>query len=82
MTIQICIGSACHLKGSYPVIDSLQNWLKEDGLEQRVEIKASFCLGQCTSGVSIIVNDEPVSSVSPETVRAFYETKVLGSVGL
>lgn len=75
-TIQICIGSACHLKGSYIVIDSLQSLIKRDKLEKDIEIKASFCLGHCTNAVSIKVNDSDIMSVSPDTVEEFYTNTI------
>lgn len=74
--IQICIGSACHLKGSYAVIDALQSLIKRDKLEEKIEIKASFCLGHCTDAVSIKVNDSDVMTVSPDTVEEFYTNTI------
>ncbi|NDL67818.1 (2Fe-2S) ferredoxin domain-containing protein [Anaerotalea alkaliphila] len=71
MVVQICIGSSCHLKGSYKVIEAMQRHVKENGLEEAVQIKAAFCLGECTRGVSVRVDEGPVESVQPENVRAF-----------
>lgn len=80
MVIQICIGSACHLKGSYTIVDELQRLIKEDNREEDITIKASFCLGHCTSGVSVKVDDDDVISVSPEMVSRFYYEDILRRV--
>lgn len=80
VVVQICIGSACHLKGSYVIIDELQKLIKQDGLEKEIEIKASFCLGNCTKAVSVKVDEEDVMTVSPQTVNDFYKEKILRRV--
>ena len=47
MVIQICIGSACHLRGSYDVIEKMKALIAADNLEDKITLKASFCLGRC-----------------------------------
>ena len=53
MVITICVGSACHLKGSQKVIETLQKLVAERELEKKVELKAGFCLGKCAECVKI-----------------------------
>jgi NADH:ubiquinone oxidoreductase subunit E len=77
MKIHVCIGSACHLKGSYNVINSLQQLSEEYRLVDKVEINAIFCLGHCTQGVSVRIDDGEVQSVSGPTVREFFIQNVL-----
>ncbi|HWR61530.1 MAG TPA: NAD(P)H-dependent oxidoreductase subunit E, partial [Clostridia bacterium] len=78
MIIQVCIGSACHLKGAYNVINSLQKLIDEKKLQGRVTLKAAFCLGQCTDAVSVKIDDEPVLSVCDSNVAQFFDEYVLG----
>lgn len=56
--ISICVGSSCHLKGSYQITQTFQELIRKNRLEDKVLLKASFCLGRCTKGVSVKVNDE------------------------
>ncbi len=53
MILKVCIGSACHVKGSYDVIDMIKKMLKVEKLEDRIELKACFCLNKCLDGVSL-----------------------------
>lgn len=76
-TITVCIGSSCHLKGSYDVISELQKLSKEHKLEDKVEIKASFCLGECTKAVSVKVDGDKVVSVNKNTVIDFFKDIIL-----
>lgn len=55
MILKVCIGSACHVKGSYDVIEVIKNILRREGLEDRVELKACFCLNSCLEGVSVSI---------------------------
>ena len=74
--VKICIGSSCHLKGSYNVIQCFQQMVETAGLHDKIEMKAQFCMKQCQQGVSVSVADQ-VYSVSPETARAFFQNTVL-----
>ena len=47
MVIQICVGSACHLKGSQALVELLQQAVEEHHLEDRVTLAGSFCIGKC-----------------------------------
>lgn len=78
ITICVCIGSACHLKGSYNVISGLQKIVRDKNLDNKVIIKAGFCLGDCTKAVAVKVNDEDVISVNEESVETFFEEHVAG----
>ncbi len=50
MNIKVCVGSSCHLKGSYDVIQAMKEILKKYDVEDAVELQASFCLGHCAEG--------------------------------
>lgn len=76
MVIQVCIGSACHLKGSYEVIQTLKGLISTQGLEKKVTLQSSFCLGICGKSVSIKVDDQ-VLSLKPDEVVDFFEKNVL-----
>jgi len=81
MIIHVCIGSACHIKGSYNVINSLQQLTEEYGLTDQVETRAAFCLGHCTQAVSVRIGDGQVQSVTGATVRDFFAKHVVPLVG-
>lgn len=76
MTITICIGSSCHLKGSRTIIQKLEELITERQLNEKIELNGSFCMGECSNGVWVKINDE-LFSVSPETVNTFFENEVL-----
>lgn len=76
--INVCIGSACHLKGAYNVITNLKKLIEKKQLEDRIEVKAAFCLGQCTKGVSVKVDNDDVVSVKEDEVDKFFDKHLAG----
>ena len=79
MTVTVCLGSSCHVKGSHFVLEELQKALKERQLEDRVQLAGTFCTGHCQQGVCVFV-DEKLCSVSPETVEQFLQGEVLSKL--
>ncbi len=80
MKITVCIGSSCHLKGSREVVEGLQKLIADNGLKDKIELAGTFCLGQCQTGVNVLVGDERYS-VTPDTVTSFFENDVLPKLG-
>ena len=80
MIVKVCVGSSCHLKGSYDVIQKLQKLIIDNKLEDKVELKASFCLGNCSNGVSMRIDEEPVLNVSPSNIEEIFQNQILSKV--
>lgn len=77
MKVTICIGSACHLKGSREIIKRLQELVAEHHLEGQVDLNGAFCSGNCVNGVCVTV-DGTLHSLKPEDTEAFFEKEILG----
>lgn len=78
MKISICVGSSCHLKGSYDVINLMKEHLEQHNLTDKVELGAAFCLGRCTStGVTVQVDDQVITGVCPENFEQMFTKYVL-----
>ncbi len=79
MKITVCIGSSCHLKGARSVVEQLQTLIAQHALGDKVTLEGTFCMGHCQQGVCVTANDV-LFSVSPDTVKSFFETEVLAKV--
>jgi NADH:ubiquinone oxidoreductase subunit E len=75
--IRICIGSACHLKGSYQVIETFKELIQLYKLENKLELNAAFCIGRCTEAVSVARWDEAVLSVSKENAKEIFINEIM-----
>ena len=76
MKVTVCIGSSCHVKGSRQVVEQLRNLIEENKLEDKVDLGGTFCMGKCQQGVCVTV-DEEFYSVTPDTVKTFFEENIL-----
>ena len=75
MKVTVCIGSSCHIKGSRPVVEQLQELIAKENLGDKIELRGTFCMGKCQQGVCATV-DGKLFSVSPETVSSFFEKEI------
>ena len=58
--IVICIGSSCFSRGNSKNVDVAEKFMKERGLEDKVdlEISGGLCAGKCADGPNVIVNGQ------------------------
>lgn len=79
MKVTVCIGSSCHIKGSRQVVEGLQYLIAEEHLGDKVELGGTFCMGRCQEGVCVTVDDQ-FYSVSPDTIKDFFEKEIKAKV--
>ncbi|NLY89124.1 MAG: (2Fe-2S) ferredoxin domain-containing protein [Firmicutes bacterium] len=77
LTVSVCVGSSCHLRGAYAVIKELQRLIGEYSLQDKVELKACFCLGKCQDGVSVMIDNRIYTSLSKENIEEFFHKYLL-----
>ncbi|MFQ6034339.1 MAG: (2Fe-2S) ferredoxin domain-containing protein [Sedimentisphaerales bacterium] len=77
ITVTICVGSSCHIKGARELIARFNDFLRKENLEDRVELKGSFCMERCGEGINWRINDEILSSPSVEEGAEMFRKKVL-----
>ena len=81
MIISVCVGSSCHLKGSYDVIELFKSALASNNLEDKVTLKATFCLGKCgVAGVTVKIDNEIITGVTTENFNEIFQTNVLAKM--
>lgn len=76
ITVEVCVGSACHLKGAYDVINAMRKIVEERNLKDKIIIKAAFCLGNCTNAVSVRIDQGEVLSVRECEVGEFFDKHI------
>ena len=78
MIVQVCVGSSCHLKGSEQIVELMQNAVANNHLETEITLAGSFCTGRCNRvGVTVIVDDDTFTGVTPENFNEFFKTNIL-----
>ena len=81
MVIQVCVGSSCHLKGSYEIVELLTKAVQENHLEDEISLSGSFCIGKCNrEGVTVQVDDEIYVGITIGNFKEFFDEKVLSVI--
>ena len=80
MNIFVCVGSSCHLRGSAKIVKLIKDAVKENNLEDKIKLSGAFCLGKCTEGVSIKIDDEIIGGVSPDNFDDIFKKHVLDKI--
>jgi len=76
ITVTVCVGSSCHIKGAREMITRFSDFLAAEGLEGKVELKGSFCMERCGEGINWEINGEVLSSSSVEEGVETFQKKV------
>lgn len=73
-TIQVCTGTACHVKGAYRVLERLENVLGVKAGETTDDLMFTLetvnCVGCCALGPVVIVNGKYHGHVTPAQVES------------
>ena len=80
MNIFVCVGSSCHLRGSAKIVELIKDAVKENNREDKIKLSGAFCLGKCTEGVSIKIDDEIICGVSPDNFDDIFKKHVLDKI--
>lgn len=81
MIIQVCIGSACHVKGSPQIVELLHQAVEQHRLEDKVTLAGSFCVGKCSRvGVTVQVDEDVHVGITPENFAEFFQEQVLNKL--
>ena len=81
MIIHVCVGSACHLKGSADIVELFQKSIKDMNLEDEITLAANFCIGKCgREGVTVQIDDDIHVGVTREGFKEFFSENVLAKL--
>lgn len=77
VTVTVCVGSSCHIKGAREVIVQFNDLLARHGLTDRVELKGCFCMERCGEGINWQVDEEPLASPNAQAAVAMFMDRVV-----
>ncbi|MCD6440336.1 MAG: NADH-quinone oxidoreductase subunit NuoE [Candidatus Marinimicrobia bacterium] len=76
--IQVCRGTACHVKGSARVLDAIKRELKiepnETTRDGMFSLEVVACIGACGLAPVISINGEFFAGVEPEKIKGILNT--------
>ncbi|WP_455392843.1 NAD(P)H-dependent oxidoreductase subunit E [[Eubacterium] cellulosolvens] len=77
--IKVCLGTACHVRGSNNVLDELKRVLKiepgETTADQEYSLETVNCLGACALGPVVVKDDKYFGQMSSNKVKKILKTE-------
>lgn len=74
--IKICVGTSCFVNGSQTLLNSIIDYIDKHDLQEKVAIKASFCLEKCDQGPNIIIGDEVITHCTFDVILSKLRAKL------
>lgn len=56
--ITVCVGSSCFARGNKDMPKIIREFIVENNLEEKVNVKGSQCMGLCSAGPNVKINDK------------------------
>lgn len=78
--LYLCMGSACHQLGVYEVLPQLQELIIRHELEDKIELKGSFCLETCSVGIVMKFKEKVFTQINPENIETKFQQEILPSI--
>ena len=70
VNVNVCFGTGCMLRGSQKLLKSILEFIETDNIQNKVEVKASFCFEKCSRGPVVSVVTTVIEKATIETVSA------------
>jgi len=77
ITVTICVGSSCSVRGSDEFAEALEQEIEKRGLGDRIRLVGAFCMEQCSKGISVKVDDQQYREVHFLEAASFFEREIL-----
>ena len=66
LEVNVCFGTGCFLKGSQKLLHDVLEHIRQHGLNDMVNVSASFCFERCDRGPTIRVGEEVIERCTPQ----------------
>ena len=76
LTITICVGSSCYMRGSDDLAAALEELIEKEALQEQVQLIGSFCMGECSPGISIRVGERQYREVRFQDAETFFYQEI------
>ncbi len=77
--IKVCDGTACHVRGSMPVLDAVRKKIKLSDGKMTTEngifsLETVSCLGACSLAPAMVINEKIYPKMTPDAVEIIIDT--------
>ncbi|MCX6302194.1 MAG: NAD(P)H-dependent oxidoreductase subunit E [Bacteroidia bacterium] len=74
--MHICLGSSCFSRGNKEVVMFIRDYLKKNHLEDKVIFKGARCMGNCSKGPNLRIDDRIEEEVTIARIEEILEREL------
>jgi NADH-quinone oxidoreductase subunit G len=78
--VTVCVGTSCFLRGSQDLLRDLLQQVKDGGVQDRVDLRATFCHERCDRGPTVTIAGQFIEHCTPAMARAALAAALAGGV--
>ena len=71
LQVTVCVGTSCHVRGAQVLLRKLMGMVEDAGLNDTVDVRASFCHEACDRGPTVVVGGTTLHKATPVQAFAF-----------
>lgn len=71
--MQACLGSSCFSRGNKELAKYIGEYLKKNHLDDRVVFRGARCMGHCSEGPMIVINDRMIMNVGQPEIESILD---------
>jgi NADH:ubiquinone oxidoreductase subunit E len=74
--MHICLGSSCFSRGNKEVVNFVRDYLKRNHLDDKVVFRGARCMGHCSDGPNLRINDIITEGVTLAKIEGILEKEL------
>ena len=74
--MHICLGSSCFSRGNKDVVLFIKDYLRKNHLEDKFIFKGARCMGHCSNGPNLKINEEIIEGVNLSVIESILEREI------
>jgi len=74
--MHICLGSSCFSRGNKEVVTFIREYLKKNHIDDRVIFKGARCMGNCSNGPNLRINNTLREGVTLSRIEQILEKEL------
>jgi NADH:ubiquinone oxidoreductase subunit E len=65
----ICLGSSCFARGNKKILETIQQYMRDNQLDGRVKFRGNHCFGKCNRGPVLKIGENIYEQVNEDNLE-------------
>jgi NADH-quinone oxidoreductase subunit G len=69
LQVCVCVGTSCYVRGSQKLLERIMQHVKEERLDNTVDVRATFCFEACDKGPTVRIGETVIHKCTFDDVK-------------